>query len=229
MIVASFGGGVNSAAMVIGLWERGEPVDLILFADTGGEKPHTYDFLSSFSFWCSSRGLPVPEVVSNKSRKQPTLEADCLHYKRLPGIAYGFKSCSVEWKVKPIQDRLKGIEHTMLVGIDADEPHRAKNNEGYRYPLLEWEWGRAECEQAIARAGLKSPGKSACFFCPSSKKQEIFELRRMLPGSRRACRGDGAERGPDADQGTRTLLLMGRSVRRRRPASQAVPRAGHRH
>lgn len=37
MIVASFGGGTNSTAMLIGMWERGENVDLILFADTGGD------------------------------------------------------------------------------------------------------------------------------------------------------------------------------------------------
>lgn len=181
MNVVSYGGGTNSTAMLIGLHERNEPVDLILFADTGGEKPHTYQHVLDVSEWLSHRGMPTIETVSNTSRKTPTLEADCLHYKRLPGIAYGFKSCSVEWKVKPIQARLKGLEHTMLVGIDADEAHRAKNNYGYRYPLLEWDWGREECVEAIKRAGLAQPGKSACFFCPSSKKKEVFELRRMYP------------------------------------------------
>jgi len=40
--VVSFGGGTNSTAMLVGMWERGERPDAILFADTGGEKPHTY-------------------------------------------------------------------------------------------------------------------------------------------------------------------------------------------
>ena len=47
--VASFGGGTDSTAMLIGMWQRKEPVDLILFADTGGEKPHTYKYISIFS------------------------------------------------------------------------------------------------------------------------------------------------------------------------------------
>jgi len=34
---------------------------------------------------------------------------------------------------------------------------------------------------AIARAGLPQPGKSACFFCPSSKKKEILTLRDQYP------------------------------------------------
>ena len=39
--VVSFGGGVNSTALLIGLEERDERPDYILFADTGGEKPET--------------------------------------------------------------------------------------------------------------------------------------------------------------------------------------------
>lgn len=49
-----------------------------------------------------------------------------------------------------------------------------------RYPLIEWGWGRDECVKAIADAGLPSPGKSACFFCPSSKLHEIRALPREL-------------------------------------------------
>jgi hypothetical protein len=45
-----------------------------------------------------------------------------------------------------------------------------------RYPLIEWGWGRDECIAAIDRAGLPRPGKTACFFCPSSKLHEIRAL-----------------------------------------------------
>ncbi|HUC76710.1 MAG TPA: hypothetical protein VMS04_15520, partial [Vicinamibacterales bacterium] len=61
------------------------------------------------------------------------------------------------------------------------EWHRAKDHPNERYPLIEWGWGRGECVQAIARVGLPQPGKSACFFCPSSKKIEIFDLRERYP------------------------------------------------
>ena len=39
--VLADGGGVNSSALLVGLHQRGIPVDLILFADTGGELPST--------------------------------------------------------------------------------------------------------------------------------------------------------------------------------------------
>jgi hypothetical protein len=111
-----------------------------------------------------------------------------LQHKTLPSIAFGYKSCSMQFKMEPIAEYLKekGIHNPLrLVGIDAGETHRAKygadDKLNQRYPLIEWNWGREECIEAIDRAGLKQPGKSACFFCPSSKKKEILELRRTYP------------------------------------------------
>ena len=45
MNVISYGGGVDSTAMLVGLYQRGVPVDLILFADTGGKLPETCAYL----------------------------------------------------------------------------------------------------------------------------------------------------------------------------------------
>ena len=39
MNIVSFGGGTNSTAMIIGMYLHKIPIDLILFADTGGEQP----------------------------------------------------------------------------------------------------------------------------------------------------------------------------------------------
>lgn len=198
MIVASFGGGVNSTAMLIGMVERHEPCDLILFADTGGEKPHTYDHVREFSKWLKFVGMPEMRTVqrTNAAQDPRNLEQDCLSGKMLPSIAYGFKACSIKYKRDP-QDKFcnnyqpckdawtKGETIVKLIGYDAEEAHRARiqgdDKYSYRYPLIEWGWGRAECVEAIQRAGQKVPDKSACFFCPSSKKHEIMELRRVYP------------------------------------------------
>lgn len=40
--IIAYGAGANSTAMLVGLHQRGIPVDLILFADTGGEQPSTF-------------------------------------------------------------------------------------------------------------------------------------------------------------------------------------------
>ena len=41
-LVVAYGGGTNSTAMLCGFREIGIKPDLILFADTGAEQPHTY-------------------------------------------------------------------------------------------------------------------------------------------------------------------------------------------
>ena len=177
--VVSYGAGTNSTAMLVGLFERKERPDIILFADTGGERPETYRHLGLISEWCLSVGFPRIVTVSEKE----TLEENCIRRSALPGIAYGFKSCSDHYKIRPQKRWLKeqGITDPWYwVGIDAGESHRAKY-ETTRYPLIEWDWDRDECIEAIKRANLPQPGKSACFFCPSSKKHEILELNRTHP------------------------------------------------
>jgi hypothetical protein len=123
-----------------------------------------------------------------------SLEQDCLDGKMLPSIAYGYKACSIKYKRDP-QDKFcnnyppcieawKTGRIIKLIGYDADEERRAHIQEDdkytYRYPLIEWGWGREECIDAIDRHGLKRPGKSACFFCPNSKDSEILALPQDL-------------------------------------------------
>ena len=177
--VVSYGAGTNSTAMLVGLSQRGERPDVILFADTGGERPETYKHRDTVSDWCESVGFPRIVTVSEAE----TLEANCLRRAALPGIAYGFKSCSEHYKIRPQKRWLKenGISSPWFwIGIDAGESHRARFPDS-RYPLIEWDWGREECIEAITRAGFAQPGKSACYFCPSSKPREILELGRTHP------------------------------------------------
>lgn len=179
--VLAFGGGTNSTAVVVGMIERCEPIDVILFADTGGEKPHTYENVQIVSKWLVLKGYPPVVTV-----KSPTvnLEQDCIKRRALPSIAYGFKTCSQRFKAQPQTKYLNGIglkEYTRIIGFDADEPQRAKPFPNVRYPLIEWDWGRDECVEAIKRAGLPQPGKSSCFFCPSMKRHEIIQLHKEYP------------------------------------------------
>lgn len=198
MKVVAYGGGTNSTAMLVLMHEQGMRPDLIIFADTGGEKPHTYDHLKVVSAWCESIGFPSITVVKKRGRVYvgETLEENCLRSEMLPSIAYGYKSCSLKYKVQP-QDMFcnndtqcqavwaAGDKVIKFIGYDADEIRRAKifadDKYAYIYPLISQGWGRDDCVAAIARAGLPQPGKSACFFCPSSKKHEILALQAQYP------------------------------------------------
>ena len=92
-----YGGGTNSTAMLIGLYRREIPVDLILFSDTGGEQPHTYDYLPVINDWLKRHGMPEITVVAytDQNGERLTLEQECLRSATLPSIAYGHKRCSL--------------------------------------------------------------------------------------------------------------------------------------
>jgi hypothetical protein len=223
-VIVPFGGGTNSTAVLVGLHERNERPDLILFADTGGEKPHTYTHIEQVSTWCVKVGFPPVEIVRGAKYWTPqmvkdgSLEGQCIRLGSMPSKAFGYGQCSLKWKVEPQDKRVAeyckevGIrlaDTVRLVGFDADEEHRAARSRavvekypergGVRYPLIEWDWDRDDCVSAIKRAGLTQPGKSACFYCPSSTKSEIAELgvvypdllARALEMERRARAGEG--------------------------------------
>jgi len=191
-LIISFGGGTNSAAMLIEMQKRGVIPDLILFADTGGELPQTYEFVTIFSDWLVKHNMP--EVITVKYAKE-TLEDNCLRQNMLPSLAYGFKGCSQKYKIQP-QDKFvnnwrpakdcwkAGGKCLKLIGYDAGEHHRGKIPEDkkyiYEYPLVRWGWGRKKCVEVVAEAGFK-PAKSSCFFCPAMKKHEVIDLAKNHP------------------------------------------------
>lgn len=193
--IVSFGGGTDSTAMCIAMIARGERIDHIIFSDTGGEMPETYAHVAAFSEWLAHHGEPRIETIRRAPAKvgdgfATTLEEECLMRGQLPGIAYGFKSCSDKWKIQPFKTWLKasGLTNvTVCIGYDADETRRTeqaeKHIESYkrRYPLQEFGMDREACIRTIRNAGVAQPGKSSCFFCPSSRKPEILERHRSHP------------------------------------------------
>ena len=195
--VVAYGVGTDSTAMLIEMVRRKLRVDLILFADVGGEKPHTYAFLPVFDRWLRSHGYPGVTVVEyfTRERRRLTLEQECLERGTLPSLAFGWKSCSLKHKVAP-QDKFinhwlparqawqDGKKVTKFIGFDCTEGRRCTYGGAspdqkkfiYRYPLIDWGLTRSDCIDIIEKEGLPQPGKSACFFCPAMKKPEIVEL-----------------------------------------------------
>ena len=79
MNIVSFGGGTNSAALLIGLYKHKIPIDLITFADTGAEHPHTYQFIEIINQWLAEHGMPQITVVQYVDRygNRLSLETEC--------------------------------------------------------------------------------------------------------------------------------------------------------
>ncbi len=196
MIVVSYGGGVNSTALLIGMAERDWRPDAILFADTGNEFEDTYEHVDLVSRWAEHKlGVGITKVRRAYERHD-SLEHECFNLNTLPSRAFGYSGCSVKWKRQPMDRWVRenarakavwasGARVSRFIGIDAGEAHRGKIDDDdryvYRFPLIEWDWARRECVAAIERADLPVPRKSACFFCPATTKKEVVELHRKRP------------------------------------------------
>lgn len=159
-VVAAYGMGTNSTALLVEYVRRGLRVDLVLAADTGGERPQTYAYAEMFSRWLVERGYPPVLFVryTNRAGVVVTLEDDCLRKETLPSKAFGYSGCSLKWKIEPQEKFVNnwqpakdawaiGEKVVKLIGYDADEPERAdrrrqKDAEDgkytYVYPLIEW-------------------------------------------------------------------------------------------
>jgi 3'-phosphoadenosine 5'-phosphosulfate sulfotransferase (PAPS reductase)/FAD synthetase len=120
-IVVAYGGGVNSTAMLIGMRDKGIQPNLILFADTGAEMPHTYEYIDIMNQWLKLNYFPEIITVKNvdKNGNIYTLEDECLSTKILPAIAYGHKNCSLKHKLAP-QDKFCN-NHEPLKKVWQDE------------------------------------------------------------------------------------------------------------
>lgn len=207
-VLAAYGAGVDSTAMLIEMVERGERIDAVLFADVGAERPATYAFLDLFTAWLEARGVAL-HVVQYQPRRfknwppYATIEENMLSNGTLPSISFGGAShtCSAKWKIAPQeawtaqweparQSWEAGGKVVKLIGYDSSPQDQkryaharsiqADERYHYRYPLIEWGWTRAECEARIIAAGLPVPPKSSCFFCKASKVEEIDALPPVL-------------------------------------------------
>lgn len=200
-VIAAWGAGVDSTAMIVEMAERGDPIDMMLFADPGSEKAGTYAFIPIFRRWMAERAIPS-EICRYQPRQfkhwppYATIAENMLTNATLPSVVFNRGSCSQKWKAaaqdawtaewEPARRCWDADNRVVkLIGYDASPRdtqryHHATGCEDpryeYRYPLREWKWARDRCEQRIVDAGLPLPPKSSCFFCGSIKPDEVIEL-----------------------------------------------------
>ena len=185
MKLISYGGGVNSTAMIIYLFEKGIFYPVV-FSDPGSEHPETYAYLLYFKTWIYKKYKILIQTISPYTHKElfsgpiretqaKSLKEFCLKKGKIP-FGGGAKWCSTDWKRDPILrwGKKRGIK-THLIGFTIDESHRMGDNNGRysrEYPLIEADINRADCIKIIKAAGLEIPSKSGCYFCPYQKLSE---------------------------------------------------------
>lgn len=205
MRVLSYGGGVQSSALIV-LAATGyiEPINAALFANVGddSEHPETLTYVRDIMTpYAAAHGIPVHELKRVRKDGTPeTLWQRIMDHKgdtlREPIPVFGYsgapmsRSCTADHKIKVLGKWIKTnapeLPVSVLIGISTDEYQRANKGKNEKweirqYPLLDLGLSRNECVEVIKNAGLPVPPKSSCFYCPFHTLQTWAELRRDSP------------------------------------------------
>ena len=178
----SLGLGVNSTAMTLLLYSLGHRFPIV-FADTKGEWPETYEFFNEFDEFLRRKwGVRIVVLTPPYDHAQfDSLEAFYLHYRMIPYRK--FRICTDRFKIRPITKTYPN--YIQLIGIDAGEKHRIQTKTTYseikEYPLIKMGLNREDCKRTIKQFGLPVPPKSGCFFCPFQRKREFQRLQKQHP------------------------------------------------
>ena len=188
----SFGGGVNSVAMMLYLYSEdpGRTDFESVFVDHGTDYPMTYDYLEMFQKYLKDEGYPPITVIRPKEKN---LYDYCFEHRMVPSIHPRW--CTRQFKIKPLFDYYKKPCFQMI-GIDAGESKRARisveDGVENRYPLIELNINREECSQLIKWHNIPIPPKSGCFICPYQTPYQWRELRFNHPDL--FCRAEQLEK-----------------------------------
>jgi hypothetical protein len=200
----SYGGGVQSTALVLLAINGDIDFDVALFANVGddSEHPGTLTWVREvMQPYAAEHGFPIHELHRVKrDGSEETLMGRLTKEGsrslpipiRMSNGAPGNRSCTADFKIKVVGKWLKAngatAENpaTVAIGISTDEFHRASNKraEPYErpvYPLLDLEWNRQDCLNYIQDQLGKVPPKSSCFFCPFHRPDTWAEMRRDEP------------------------------------------------
>jgi hypothetical protein len=243
----SYGGGVQSTALLVLAATGRIDFPVFLFANTGddSEDPATLDYLHRYAEpYAAAHGIALHEL--HRIRRDGSVET--LRGRltregsrslpipvRMSNGAPGTRSCTADFKIKVVGRWLKqqgaspATPAVVGIGISLDEIQRVNNRRAMPYeipvyPLLEQQppLRRHDCERIIAAAGLPIPPKSACWFCPLKTTGRWAEMRRDRAGLfADACALEDLLNGRRRTLGRDPVWL----TRYNRPLREAIPAA----
>lgn len=208
--VVSYGGGVQSTAMLVLAARRQIDYRTFMFCNVGddSESPETLEYVSEVAWPFAERhGIEFVELRRyRRDGSADTVLRRIMEYPRSIPVparmsgngAPGNRQCTRDFKVKLVAKHLKARGATVkrpaivALGISTDEFKRARTDSGIPwqqldYPLLTLRLSREDCKRIIADAGLPVPPKSACWFCPLRSAKGWAEMRVTQPERFEQC------------------------------------------
>lgn len=199
-VIWSFGGGVQTNAMVILIAKGLLPLpDRIVFADTGAEMTETWDYMNMYTkpllkslgreIEIASHDLATVDMYSHKGR---LLIPAYTQNGRLDTF------CSSEWKMHVVRRHIGGYEGNkdgviMWMGMSTDEVGRLKTADVQwienHWPLCDMPrkvgygvcMNRIECMKLIEDYGWSPSPRSACVHCPNLDNPQWIRMKKYAP------------------------------------------------
>ena len=203
----SFGGGVQSTAVMVlqSLGKLPLPYDNFIFSNVGNdsESPLTIEYMRNYTIpFAKKHGIELIEVQKTTFKKPETLldfmyrtpKSVPIPVRQSGGTPVG-RSCTATWKIDVINKWIKtnGYSHAVTgLGISLDEYQRMRGEKWHdkygkaklgfwrkrEHPLIDLRLTRQDCIKIIESVGLPRPPKSACWFCPFTKRNEWIEIKK---------------------------------------------------
>jgi hypothetical protein len=213
----SYGGGVQSTALLVLAAQGRIDFPLFLFANVGddSEHPATLTYVHEIAVpYADANGIELVELHRVPTKGAHAGQVETLYGQlmrkgsrslpipvRMSNGAPGTRSCTADFKIWVVGKELRRRGATVdapaavALGISTDEIERAtpgidpKAPYQFRvYPLLDLGLSRHDCARVITAAGLPVPSKSACWFCPFHDREAWRRLKRDTPDLfERAC------------------------------------------
>lgn len=207
--VISLGAGVQSSALLL-MAARGELDDLAplrpalaVFADTRWEEPTTYEWLGLLRLEAWRGGIEIAETSGGDLRADAVRAAEeRVRSASLPLFTHGAdgraamarRQCTSEYKIAPVRRLLRqrgfgpSAPVEQWIGISREEaPERMKDSGvkwlSSRWPLVELQMSRGDCEGWLTEHGYPVPPKSSCIGCPFHSDAYWREMKLNHPDS----------------------------------------------
>ncbi len=206
--ILSLGAGVQSTALALMACDGTLPgLQGAIFADTGWEPARVYKHLDRLEEKLKEAGIPLYRVAKGNLRTDSVDPAHRFasvpYFVRNPDGSDGMgrRQCTSEYKLSPIMRKSRellgakppdfrsvprGNLVTQWIGFSTDEVYRVNDRRDNlysvkRYPLLELDMSRKDCERYLKRVGWGETAKSACIGCPFHGNAQWRDLRDNSP------------------------------------------------
>lgn len=204
----SLGAGVQSTVLALMACDGTLPgLDGAIFADTGWEPPSVYRQVDKLEVEFARAEIPLYRVsvgnIRNDITDHESRFASVPWFIRNPDGSDGMgrRQCISEYKLRPIGLKVRellgaqapdfrsvprGNVAEQWIGFSTDEIHRVNDKQANlyttkRYPLLDLDMSRKDCERWLRASGWGDTAKSACIGCPFHGNAAWRDLRDNHP------------------------------------------------